>query len=61
MSENLTQCVEQICLQGCESVRRTIENLEQHQPSEATQALSREECDEVLHELKEIMSVYDER
>ena len=59
MSENLTQCVEQICMQGCESVRRTIETLEQHQPAEATQDLSPQECDEVLHELKEIMSVYD--
>ena len=61
MSENLTRCVEQICMRGCNSVRRAIESLEQHQPDEVTRDLSTQECDEILHELKEIMAVYDKK
>lgn len=61
MSENLNRCVEQICKQGCESVRRTIESLEHHQSDDVTRNLSQEECEEILHELKEIMSVYDKK
>lgn len=61
MTKNLAHCVEQICIQGCDSVRHTIEKLETHQPVNSIRDLTPQECNEVLHELREIMSIYDYR
>jgi hypothetical protein len=61
MTKTLAHRIEQICIQGCDSVRQTIESLELHQPVNSIRDLSPQECNEVLHELKEIMSIYDYR
>ncbi len=53
-------CLEEICQQGCPSVNQVIEQLEQHQMTEATQHLNRTQQNRVLHELKKIMAVYAE-
>ncbi|HDP89176.1 MAG TPA: hypothetical protein ENN42_04360 [Thioalkalivibrio sp.] len=51
--------VEMLCQQGCKSVRRAIESIEQGTLPQGTESLSRDECCTVLAELKAIMAVYD--
>ncbi|MEJ2346292.1 MAG: hypothetical protein P8076_04260 [Gammaproteobacteria bacterium] len=53
------QCVEALCLNGCEAVRATILALEEDVPVSQTEGLDREQRAAVLRELKAIMAVYD--
>jgi len=59
-SEKINQRIEAVCEAGCEAVRASIETLELggHQVA-LTDDLNAEECQQVLTELKTIMSVYD--
>ncbi len=61
MSESMTcsQCIEQICGQGCTVVREVISKLEHHQQVNELEHLESAEKDTVLKELKAVMSVYD--
>ncbi len=53
------QCVEALCLNGCEAVRATILALEARLPVVQIDGLAAPERAAVLEELKAIMSVYD--
>ena len=53
------QCVEKLCENGCATVRATIEAMEQDINNVPLSGLKREEQQQVLKELKGIMSVYD--
>ncbi len=53
------QCVEALCLNGCEAVRATILALEARLPVVQIDGLAASERAAVLEELKAIMSVYD--
>jgi len=55
----VNQCVEALCLNGCEAVRATISNLETGVALEQLNDLDESEVATVLNELKSIMSVYD--
>ncbi len=57
-NDKIGLCVEVICNQGCQSVRDDIARLEQGNKVPETEALSAEECKQVLVELKNIMAVY---
>ncbi len=57
---SVQHCIEALCSEGCQSVRDSIEKLEQGETLPATRALSQDECRLVLIELKAIMAVYDE-
>jgi len=59
-NEKLQHIIEQICSAGCDRVYEIIEILEQQESIEETNALSQEESDIVLMELKTIMSVYEQ-
>lgn len=58
-SLKLNQRIEAVCEAGCEAVRASIEILELGQQVALTDDLSPEECQQVLAELKNLMSVYD--
>ena len=60
-SSKVNQCVEALCKCGCEAVRATISNLEMGVEIEQTRELNEKEAETVLHELKAIMTVYDDR
>lgn len=55
------QCVEALCLNGCQAVRATIDALERDLPVAQTEAMDAHERAAVLAELKAIMAVYDAR
>ncbi len=59
LPEHLHDIVETICQAGCTRVNQIIESLESETHTEETCDLSTEECQQVLHELKNIMSVYE--
>lgn len=59
-SLKINQRIEAVCEAGCEAVRASIETLESGHQVALTNDLSPEECQQVLFELKTIMSVYDE-
>ena len=61
MSESMScsQCIDQICEQGCTVVREVINKLEHHQLVNELEHLESAEKDTVLKELKAVMSVYD--
>ncbi|HEB56431.1 MAG TPA: hypothetical protein ENI98_09030 [Gammaproteobacteria bacterium] len=60
MLSNKSQlCVEQLCAEGCQSVRLYIRRLEQGDDIPQTSELKPEEKQQVLIELKAIMAVYD--
>lgn len=61
ISDTFNQCIEQLCQQGCNAVRRVIDELQQGFPVPEAVQLSQEEQRTLLQELQEIMSVYDNR
>jgi len=63
MSEVKTsiECIEQICQQGCTVVREVIVRLESHASVAELDHLSDEQKQQVLSELKTVMSVYDQQ
>ena len=59
ISSKSQHCVEQLCAEGCRSVRLCITRLEQGEDVSQTDELKPEEKQQVLAELKAIMAVYD--
>ena len=59
-SLKINQRIEAVCEAGCDAVRASIQTLESGNKVALTEDLSSEECQQVLFELKTIMSVYDE-
>ena len=53
------EVVEALCQEGCQAVRRYIEQLEKNTPMELLDGLNDIEKQTVLLELQSIMSVYD--
>ena len=53
------RCVESLCQNGCAAVSATISAMEQDLANVGLSDLSRAEQEQVLAELKTIMSVYD--
>ena len=60
ISAKSQHCVEQLCAEGCQSVRAYIARLERGEPVPQVADLSHEERQQVLAELRAIMAVYDE-
>jgi hypothetical protein len=58
LTPKLQQCVESLCSEGCKAVYRHIEHLENGGSMPQTEALTYEEQQHVLAELKSIMAVY---
>ena len=58
-SEKVNQRIEAVCEAGCDAVRASIETLESGNSVALTDDLTPEETQQVLNELKTIMSVYD--
>jgi len=58
-SQKINQRIEAVCEAGCEAVRASIQTLESGNQVALTNDLSPEECQQVLLELKTLMSVYD--
>ena len=58
-SLKINQRIEAVCEAGCEAVRASINTLESGNQVALTDDLSPEECQQVLIELKSLMSVYD--
>lgn len=56
----ITHCIEVLCQRGCKEVSLVILALERGETMAETQALDEAERQEVLHELKSIMAVYQE-
>jgi len=59
-SLKINQRIEAVCEAGCEAVRASIQSLESGNQVALTNDLTAEETQQVLHELKTIMSVYDQ-
>lgn len=59
-SLKINQRIEAVCEAGCDAVRASIQTLESGNKAVLTDDLSPEECQQVLFELKTIMSVYDD-
>jgi hypothetical protein len=57
--DRVQQCVEALCLNGCEAVRATIRALEEDVPVAQTEGLDGGQRAAVLRELKAIMAVYN--
>lgn len=53
--------IEELCSQGCDEVNATIRKLEQKQHVAEVMQLNPKDKQEVLTELKSIMSVYDNK
>lgn len=60
-SLKINQRIEAVCEAGCEAVRASIKTLETGNPIALTDDLSPEESQQILDELKTIMSVYDQQ
>ena len=58
-SAKIEDFVERLCLDGCQAVRSYITQLEQTETQSLFEGLNEEEKQQVLDELKAIMSVYD--
>ena len=58
-SLKVNQRIEAVCEAGCEAVRASIQTLEMGNSVALTDDLTPEEVQQVLNELKTIMSVYD--
>ena len=58
-SLKINQRIEAVCEAGCEAVRASINTLESGHQVALTDDLSPEECQQILLELKSLMSVYD--
>lgn len=61
MQNQLDECIEKVCQEGCEEVRKNIETLEKGGLPESLNTLNEKERRIVLEELKIIMSVYDKK
>jgi hypothetical protein len=62
MDQNkVSQCVDALCLNGCEAVRALIRTMEADIALQETAGLDEEEKHAVLTELQAIMAVYDAR
>lgn len=59
-NDNLQDIIEQICSTGCEHVNKVIEMLDRNEKVEEIRQLSPEDCKILLHELKAIMSIYEQ-
>ena len=59
LSPHLQAKIETLCESGCQRVNQVIEQLETQGSIEETRELSDEDCQLLLQELKNIMSVYD--
>lgn len=57
----VNECVEALCLTGCDMVRATIKAMEEGLPVAQTAGLSDDEKLQVLDELRTIMAVYDHK
>lgn len=60
-SDKVQQCIETLCIGGCDAVRTVIRNLEQGLQVPQADGLEPDERAAVLAELKSIMAVYDRR
>ncbi|MBF0470854.1 MAG: hypothetical protein HQL48_05710 [Gammaproteobacteria bacterium] len=60
-SLTVARCVEAICNCGCNAVRATITALEEGHEVSQSAALTPQELQMLLNELKAVMAVYDER
>lgn len=58
-SQKINQRIEAVCEAGCEAVRASINTIESGHQVALTDDLSPEECQQILSELKSLMSVYD--
>ena len=58
-SQKINQRIEAVCEAGCEAVRASINTLESGHQVALTDDLSPEECQQILLELKTLMSIYD--
>lgn len=58
-SLKVNQRIEAVCEAGCDAVRASIKTLESGHQVALTSDLSTKECQQVLNELKTLMSVYD--
>lgn len=58
-SLKINQRIEAVCEAGCEAVRASINTIESGHQIALTNDLSPEECQQILIELKSLMSVYD--
>ena len=61
ISSKSQHCIEQLCAEGCQSVRDYIQRMEKGETVPYTEALDAAEKQIVLSELKTIMAVYDEK
>ncbi|MFK5915239.1 MAG: hypothetical protein QM484_12780 [Woeseiaceae bacterium] len=59
-SLKINERIEAVCEAGCEAVRASIQSLESGHQVALTNDLSKEESQQVLDELKTLMSVYDQ-
>ncbi len=59
--DRINHCIESLCELGCEQARKTINTLEAGNTVAQTANLNSHQRQLVLHELKAIMAVYDER
>lgn len=60
-SLKINQRIEAVCEAGCDAVRASIATLELGQSVALTSDLSAEESEQILFELKNLMSVYDKQ
>ncbi|UCE89460.1 MAG: hypothetical protein JSW10_01045 [Pseudomonadota bacterium] len=58
-SDEITQCIDALCIKGCDAVRIALDLLRQGRSLKETAALSPDQVATVQRELEEIMAVYD--
>lgn len=58
---SLLNKIEDLCKQGCQHVNNVIQKLEQNQTVEELKGLSDEEKQQILINLNDIMSVYNDK
>ena len=56
---NIQDCIEILCNQGCGSVRKVISAMEVGQQPPETESLNNDERLVVLNELRSIIAIYD--
>lgn len=59
--QNINQAVESICSTGCTSVKAVIKTLESGNTVDGIEKFSADEITCILHELKSIMAVYENK
>ena len=59
LKPELQSVVEQLCKDGCKRVSSYIREIQAGECPRQMRKLNRQECDEVMAELKSIMAVYD--